>query len=70
MASETVNLASCTSVTGIDFPRGYSTVGHTGWKTASATFDVAGATRMTLVVRDVGDSDYDCAVLIDHLRFG
>lgn len=70
LAFESVNGSAFTSVSGIDFPGGDNTVGHTGFKPVSMTIPVtAGPGTYRIVVRDEGDGIYDSNVLIDHIRF-
>jgi hypothetical protein len=70
LAFESVNGSSFTGVSGIDFPGGDTTVGHTGFKTVSMTIPTtAGPGVYRIVVRDEGDGIYDSNVLIDNIRF-
>jgi hypothetical protein len=70
LAFESVNGSSFTAVSGIDFPGGDTTVGHTGFKSVSMTIPTtAGPGVYRIVVRDEGDGIYDSNVLIDNIRF-
>lgn len=70
LAFESVNGSTFSAVSGIDFPGGDNTVGHTGFKVVSMTIPVtAGPGIYRIVVRDEGDGIYDSNVLIDHIRF-
>lgn len=71
MADESVNATNWTPVSGIDFPGGDSTVGQSGWKTASLTVPASalgGPGDLTIVVSDVGDAIYDSVALVDMVR--
>jgi hypothetical protein len=70
LAFESVNSSTFSLVGGINFPGGDSTVGQTGWKTATANVPVTlGAGTYRLVVRDEGDGIYDSNALLDSVRF-
>ena len=70
LAFESVNSSVFSMVGGINFPGGDSTVGQTGWKTATATVPVTlGPGTYRLVVRDEGDGIYDSNALLDSVRF-
>jgi hypothetical protein len=70
LAFESVNGSSFTAVSGISFPGGDNTVGHTGFKSVSMTIPTtAGPGVYRIVVRDEGDGIYDSNVLIDSIRF-
>ena len=72
LADESVNTTNWTPVSGIDFPGGDSTVGQSGWKTASVSIpasDLGGSGEMTIEVFDVGDEIYDSVGLVDAIRF-
>lgn len=72
IAAESVNGSSFTMYTdspAIDFPGGDSTVGQTGWKTASATIPVTqGSGQYKINITDAGDDIYDSVVLIENIR--
>lgn len=69
LATETVNASTFYSIEGIDFPGGDDTVGHTKWKTASATIPVThGSGTYGIHITDAGDDIYDSVVLIDNIR--
>ncbi len=71
IVSESVNASTFSSVSGIDFPGGDSTVGQSGWKTATADIDasqLAGATTLELRVSDRGDAIFDSVVLLDDFQ--
>ncbi|HWC47472.1 MAG TPA: S8 family serine peptidase [Solirubrobacterales bacterium] len=72
LADESVNTTNWTPVSGIDFPGGDSTVGQSGWKTASVSIPASalgGSGDMTIEVFDVGDEIYDSVGLVDSIRF-
>jgi hypothetical protein len=72
LADESVNTTNWTPVSGIDFPGGDSTVGQSGWKTASVSIPASalgGSGDMTIEVFDVGDAIYDSVGLVDAIRF-
>jgi hypothetical protein len=72
LADESVNTTNWTPVSGIDFPGGDSTVGQSGWKTASTTIPASalgGSGDLTIEVFDVGDAIYDSVGLVDAIRF-
>lgn len=70
LAFESVDGSTFTPVSGIDFPGGDSTVGHTGFKPVSVTVPVTqGPGVYRIVVRDRGDGIYDSNVLMDNIRF-
>jgi subtilisin family serine protease len=71
LADESVNSTNWTPVSGIDFPGGDSTVGQSGWKSASTSIPAAalgGSGEITIEVFDVGDEIYDSVGLIDVVR--
>lgn len=69
LVEESVNGSTFFSIGGIDFPGGDNTVGHTQWKTASATIPVTqGSGTYTIHITDAGDDIYDSVVLIDNIR--
>ncbi|MDG6100878.1 S8 family serine peptidase [Dactylosporangium aurantiacum] len=71
IAVETVNTTGWTPITGIDFPGGDTTVGQSGWKTASITVpiaDLAGVSTFSLVISDRGDAIYDSVVAFDNIQ--
>jgi hypothetical protein len=70
LAAESVDGSAFSPVSGIDFPGGDSTAGHTGWKAVSQSIAVvSGPGVFKIVVRDRGDGIFDSNVLIDHIRF-
>lgn len=70
LAEESVNASSFTSIGGIDFPGGDTTVGWTGWKTVSQTIPVTGGSgTYRIFVTDAGDTIYDTETLIDDINF-
>ncbi len=72
LADESVNTTNWTPVSGINFPGGDSTVGQSGWKTASVSIPAAalgGSGDLTIEVFDVGDAIYDSVGLVDSIRF-
>lgn len=69
LAMETINSSAYTMIGGVDFPGGDNTMGHTGWKVATATVPVAaGDWTLEINISDAGDDIYDSVVLIDHIR--
>lgn len=70
LAFEEVDTSSFTAVSGIDFPGGDSTVGHTGWQSVGMNIPVSqGPGVYRIRVRDEGDGVFDSNVLIDNIRF-
>ena len=69
LAQETVNKSQWTKVYGINFEGGDSTCYQTGWKTVSLDLSAYEGQNITIrfTVRDVGDSAYDTAALIDNV---
>jgi hypothetical protein len=79
LAAESVNTTDWTPITGIDFPGGDSTVGHSGWHCPHV--DIPGSDlrpptgpgpggwsswpQLRLEVADVGDAIYDSVALLD-----
>lgn len=67
---ESINTSTWVSVDNIDFDGGDETVFQTGWKTA--TIDVSAYQGKTIglyfIVYDVGDSQYDSAVVLDNVK--
>ncbi len=69
LAQESINSSSFSSVSGIDFPGGDSTVGQTGWKEISKTIPItSGSGSYKIVIEDAGDDIYDTAILLDNIR--
>ncbi|MDR2564682.1 MAG: S8 family serine peptidase [Bifidobacteriaceae bacterium] len=72
---ESVNVTNWTSISGIDFPGGDSTVGESGWKCASIAVPAASLQHgdsgpfpaLRIVVEDLGDAIYDSVVLVDNI---
>jgi subtilisin family serine protease len=71
LAIETVDGSSFTSIGGIDFPGGDTTVGWTGWKTVTSKKIAVtpGGGTFRLRVEDRGDGIYDTNGVLDHIRF-
>jgi hypothetical protein len=75
LGSVDVNTGHFIPVSDIDFPGGDSTIGMTGWLTASADVSQYSGSNepLTLIIRfelnDAGDTIYDSVVLIDAIRF-
>jgi len=69
LAHETVNDSIFFPITGIDFPGGDSTVGHTGWKTVTHHIPItSGSGVYKIEITDAGDDVFDSVVLIDNIR--
>lgn len=71
LANESVNATNWTPVSGIDFPGGDTTVGQSGWKTASTTIPASalgGSGDLTIEVFDVGDEIFDSVALVDAVQ--
>ena len=71
VANESINKATWTAVSGIDFAGGDHTTYETGWKKVIVDVSECGGCMITLrfAVVDVGDSAYDSAVLVDNVKF-
>ena len=67
-----VNTSTWSSVSGINFDGGDSTVFQTGWETKSINISAYQSQNIKIqfLVYDVGDSAYDSAALIDNVEFG
>jgi hypothetical protein len=66
-----VNADSFAPVSGIDYPGGDSTVGQTGWKTATVKLtaeQLVGVTSGTWSISDYADAAYDSVLLLDEVR--
>ena len=69
LATGSVNASMFVPIEGMDFPGGDLTVGHTGWKTATATIAVtSGPGQYIIDISDTGDDIFDSVVLIDNIR--
>lgn len=66
---ETVNTASWTSISNVDFAGGDHTTFHTGWKTKTINVSAYAGKSVTLsfTIYDVGDSIYDSACVLDNI---
>jgi hypothetical protein len=84
LAEESVNTTAWTRITGIDFPGGDHTVGHSGWHCPGIDIPAAdlrqpatpgpggwGAwPQLRLEVTDLGDDIYDSVALVDLIAVG
>ena len=69
LAVETINDSLYFPIEGINFPGGDQTVGHTGWKTATAVVPITkGPGSYAVRIEDAGDNLYDSVVLLDRIR--
>jgi hypothetical protein len=69
--SKGVNDSKWNKVQGIDFEGGDSSTYQTGWKTVTYSLkNVNSGAKVVLLfeIKDVGDSAYDTAALIDNIR--
>jgi len=70
LMSESINTSQWSSISGINFAGGDSTVFQTGWKDIDVDVTAYRGKMVTIEFRcyDVGDSIYDTAVVVDNVR--